>query len=174
MKVMGILLLAAIAFILLWAVSQWRKDVALAERRIQYKRQRCADVYNSRLYVNYRKWWDEMTKEGYEPGLLSRIRALTPDEIGVGEWQTPEDYLKMDPDWRGHPDKDRMLAASYTDRQREEMKRPDFDEQRKLRQRPEVIPNSEKRQSKSGYTSKPIRRMSSRALLRATTPSRSL
>ncbi len=131
MKITDILL-GVIACILFWALAKWRSDVALAERKLQYKRQKCADVYNARLHDNYSKWFDAMTKEGYRPTFLSNIRRLTPDEIGVGEWQTPEEYLKIDPDWQGHPDFEKLIAMSYTDEQREEMKQPGWEEQRKL------------------------------------------
>jgi hypothetical protein len=117
------LLLAMIAIALFWALVKWRNDVAQAERKLQHKKQKCADAYNARLRANYRKWFDSMTKDGYNPSFISDMRKLTPDEIGVEEWQTPEEYLKTDPDWRGHPDCEELIAKSYTDEQREEMKR---------------------------------------------------
>lgn len=126
-------LLGAITSILLWAVVMWRSDVAQAGRKLQYKRQKCADAYNARLHDNYSKWFDAMTKEGYSPTFLSNIRRLTPDEIGVGDWQTPEEYLKTDPDWHGHPDSEKLLAMSYTDKQRKEMRQPGWEERRKAR-----------------------------------------
>ncbi|HLJ42227.1 MAG TPA: hypothetical protein VKT50_12135 [Candidatus Acidoferrales bacterium] len=125
--------LGVIACVLIWAVAKWRSDVAQAERRLRHKRQKCADVYNARLHANYSKWFDDMTKEGFSPTFLSNIRRLTPDEVGVEEWQSPEEYLKIDPDWHGHPDFEKLLAMSYTDEQRKEMKQPGWDEQRKLR-----------------------------------------
>jgi hypothetical protein len=132
------LLLAVIALALFWALVKWRNDAAQAERRIQHKKQKCADTYNVQLRANYRKWFDSMTKEGYSPSFLSDMRKLTPDEIGVEEWQTPEEYLKMDPDWHRHPDYEELIAKSYTDEQREEMKQPDWQLRRKLRRRGSV------------------------------------
>jgi hypothetical protein len=124
-------LLAVIAAVLVYAVAKWRSDTGQARRTVQHKRRKCADAYNARLRANYRNWFDAMTKDGYSPAYLSNIRDLTPDEIGVEEWETPEHYWKMDPDWRHHPDCNVLLTQSYTDKQREEMKQAGWDEQRK-------------------------------------------
>jgi hypothetical protein len=126
-------LLAMIAVVLVYAVAKWRSDAEQAKRSVQHKRRKCADAYNARLRANYNSWFNAMTKEGYSPAYLSNIRDLTPDEIGVEEWETPEHYWKMDPDWRRHPDFDALLLQSYTDKQREEMKQPSWGEQRRLR-----------------------------------------
>lgn len=127
--------LIVIVVILVWALVMWRNDVAQANRKLQHKRQKCADAYNAQLRANYVKWFDAMTKEGYQPSFLprSRVRELTPDEIGIEEWNTPNEYWKMDPDWRRHPDCDALLTESYSEDQRNEMKQPDWDERRKLR-----------------------------------------
>ena len=61
------ILLGVIACVLVWAVAKWRSDIAQAERRLQYRRQKCADAYNARLHANYSKWFDDMTKEGFSP-----------------------------------------------------------------------------------------------------------
>ncbi len=126
--------LMVIALLLWWAVGKWRSETAEAQRKLKYKMQKCADAYNAQLRSNYRKWFDEMTKKGYRPDYVSSIRALTPEEIGVEEWETPADYLKMDPDWRNHPDSKELVAQSYSDSEWETMKRPEFEELRKLRQ----------------------------------------
>lgn len=127
--------LIVIAVILVWALVMWRNDVAQANRKLQHKRQKCADAYNAQLRANYVKWFDAMTKEGYQPSFLlrSRVRELTPEEIGIEERNTPDEHWKMDPDWRRHPDCDALLTESYSEDQRNEMRQPDWDERRKLR-----------------------------------------
>jgi hypothetical protein len=136
-------LLAVIAVVLIYAVAKWRTEAEQAKRNAQRKRRKCADAYNTRLRVSYRDWFDSMTKEGYEPSFISNMRELTPDEIGVEEWENPEHYWNMSPDWRSHPDCDALIKQSYTDKQREEMKQPGWNAQRKLRINP-VKPDSEK------------------------------
>ena len=124
-------LLVVIAVVLVYAVAKWRTEVEQAKRDVQHKRKKCADAYNARLRANYREWFDTMTKEGHAPSFISKIRELTPDEICVEEWETPEHYWSLSPDWRDHPDCDALIKESYAHKQREEMKQPGWDKQRR-------------------------------------------
>jgi hypothetical protein len=127
------ILLAVIAIVLI-RESVIRHGERLAERLAdERRRQRCADAYNHALYRNFTRWLDTMTAEGYEPQFVS-IRKLTPGECGIEKWNLPDDFWKADIDWRNaHPDRDQIFKECYSDRQREEMARPDWDEIRKQR-----------------------------------------
>lgn len=126
------LLLAVIAIVLIRESVIKHYERLLERETDNRRRRRCADAYNTGLYFNFTQWLDTMTADGYDPSYVN-VRKLTPDECGVEKWEVPAHYWNINIDWKSHPDRDEILKKCYTEKQREEMARPDWEEIRKQR-----------------------------------------
>jgi hypothetical protein len=99
----------AIFVLLLIAFVLWRRDVAETERRRWYRRFRCVQEINATIQKSYDSWADEQRKHGvpipYQMLPVLEEVDLSGFGVSVDDWLTPEDYAKMNLDWRRfHPD----------------------------------------------------------------------
>jgi hypothetical protein len=88
-------LVALVVYIGLW-VQQQRVLEFRRERRMQC----CAGVWNEKLKENYAKWIHVEGRMSYLS--WQRLRDMTPEEIGVQDWETPADYERRDLRWQDH------------------------------------------------------------------------